>query len=99
MAWMGRNMGGSPTAVVTRLERALNELELQDTPQNRQIQAYLRTFIRHPGSLEVQSLSEKPVGLIQLLETLVNPGALFTLRVTPGAVSLEDAIRALPAVK
>ena len=99
MAWLGRNMGESPAAVVTRLERALNELKLQDTPQNRQIQAYLRTFIRYPGSLEVQSLSEKPVGLIQLLETLVNPGALFTLRVTPGAVSLEDSIRALPAAK
>lgn len=98
LAWVGRNMGGDPAAVPQRLERALAEVEWKETPENERIMTDLLAFMHRPGTLELQTTAGERLGMLRLLEALANPGAILTLQVRPGNVSLEDAIRALPAM-
>ncbi|MBQ9405370.1 MAG: hypothetical protein IJU37_01360 [Desulfovibrio sp.] len=104
LAWIGRNMGGEARAVSQRLEHFLNDLALndlgwRDSPQNRKMLEDLRTFVRTPGRLELRSQPGERIGLLRLSELAGNPGALLTLRVTPGSVPLDRAILSLPGAE
>ena len=78
------------------LNAALASPSLTTTPQNRNIGKALRTFFTRPGTLEVRTRTERPLGADDLLLASENPGAFFDVTATAGRLTIEEQLRGLP---
>lgn len=99
MAWLGYNVSPNPRAAAAAMLAAAQLPGLKETPANQAISMALQNFVQRPGKLELHSLPGKRLQILQLFGALGDPGALFSLRTTPGGQSLETQIGKLDAAR
>lgn len=99
MAWLGYNVSPNPRAAAAAMLAAAQLPGIKETPANQAFSMALQNFVERPGKLELHSLPGKRLQILQLFGALGDPGALFSLRTTPGGQSLETQIGKLDAAR